>query len=655
MDKTKDTEREQQEAHVTKLASMISHAQTTDKEFLQGVLRNRRYMAGDFQKPKVKEDSNVVETPQTVNIIYPIYKVLLPSLYHKNPVINITPRKQVEPDEQIIESQRKLAETLKIVLQKQISDGDLKSNAKACTNSAYTTAVGWMKVIYQENWQDDPTILNRVQDSQKELARLQALSKEDEKTHMEMSEDNRKARMQELEQMIVVLQQSPEVMISQGLIYDKINTEDIVVDEAVNYQNYEMADWIAHGVWLKKEVAREKYTDITHKDWEECKTYSENRGLSFIDDNNQTGETLQKDKETDYKPEYFRVYEVWSKPDRTVYTIIDGMKIYARVPFQMPSIDGCWFPFYPLIYNPLDGKRHPISDVEAIISAQDEYNSIRTKQQLHRQAVKPTLLVDAGAMKDKDTLFQIAAHDVMEVLALRIDDGRNIQDTITPLIYPQIDPALYDVSKTLEEIDYVTGVGDANRAQVTRQKTLGEAEIINAGFQGRTGERRDITEDWLKKICMYSVQMMIEKMTPDQVVAIAGKSAIWPHADKTQLRLLNLRIQTGSTAETGEARRREQWLQLLPFLRDLVDRVAASRAQGIEPTGMINIAQETIRRFDENLDIEEFLPFSPNDPMEQQLLQAMTHSNSAEGAHKKASTEPNQAEAGKKKMQETAG
>jgi hypothetical protein len=100
-------------------------------------------------------------------------------------------------------------------------------------------------------------------------------------------------------------------------------------------------------------------------------------------------------------------------------------------------------------------------------------------------------------------------------------------------------------------------------------------------------------------------------MTLEDVQRIAGKGAVWPQMTKDQVfDLVQIEIRAGSTGKPNRAKEREQWVQMLPQIKEAVTQVAQLRAAGQDDmaTTIIKLMEETLRRFDERLDIESFIP-----------------------------------------------
>lgn len=146
---------------------------------------------------------------------------------------------------------------------------------------------------------------------------------------------------------------------------------------------------------------------------------------------------------------------------------------------------------------------------------------------------------------------------------------------------------------------------------VNKAKTATEAEIMAQGLQSRVAERQDVVEDWISEMSQYSAELCLQEMTLQEVQGIAGMDAVWPQMNKEQIfRLVQIEIRAGSAGRPNKAKEREQWGQMLPQIQQSVTQIMQLREAGQNDMAetMMKLMEETLRRFDERIDIESFLP-----------------------------------------------
>lgn len=590
-DKSEDEATPQQKALAKQWGKRLDKAlkQRKDDKTEKRYKELRAYVRGDVGDDG---ETGLVRT----NIIHSNFAAILPQVYAKDPEISVTPTEAVG---NIVPWVPGLCKTLQsVVSRKFVKEGKLKKRAKSAIRSAMTTAVGWAKVSWQKDVRTDPLIDNRINDTQDNLQRIKYLIaeiKEDDDSRCELE-----AKQGELEQQLKALQQQVEVKTVSGIAIDRVLTEDIFVldDTIYDFDQYDQAEAIAHRVWMTKEQ------------------YEETFGKDVPKTSNKYGTDKKESSATseDDKVMLVAVFEVWSKQSNTVYTLCAGADEWARDPYTPQSIGKRFYPFFALAFNPVDGRVEPISDAELLVELQDEYNTTRTNYAEHRKENLPVRVYrKSGDMTDKD-INALANRTANQWVGIEGDPTQPIEKDIAILKNPPIDPNTYDVQPILRDAEMVLGAGDAAKGVINKAKTATEAEIMAQGLQSRVAERQDVVEDWIAEMAQYAAELCLQEMTLPEVQRIAGQECVWPQMSKEQVfDLVNIEIRAGSAGRPNKAKEREQWGQMLPQIQQSVTQIAQLREQGQNDMAdsMMKLMEETLRRFDERIDIESFMPKKP--------------------------------------------
>lgn len=144
-----------------------------------------------------------------------------------------------------------------------------------------------------------------------------------------------------------------------------------------------------------------------------------------------------------------------------------------------------------------------------------------------------------------------------------------------------------------------------------KAKTATEAEILSQGLRGRSAERQDTMEDVLNELGPYALEMFLRKLTKQEVMNIAGPDAVWPDLSIDEVfSVVNVEVRGGSTGKPDRLQEQDRWIKLLPIIEKTMQTVAGLREKGQDQLAdtTIELARETLRRFDERLDIEQFMP-----------------------------------------------
>ena len=581
MSPEEDEARKQERALVQRWQETISSAKKSElfNEYHKQIKEHRKRVRGI----KNGEGTELVRT----NLIYSELSSMLPNIYARSPEIAVTPSESVSP--QSYELIKQLTRTAEIVVNRLLADGGLKKVGKVSVRSAQTCKIGWVKVSYQKDYKTDPIIKNRINDTQDNILHIEHLLKKVENDDEREEMESRKA---ELEQAVKALEQQVEVVHAEGAVLDRLLSEDVLWDEEVREFEFiaEHAGWIAHRIWFNAE----KYKS----------TFGKKPGSKATTYNASKTEASTTDKEN----QNYAVWEIWDKTTTTIFTMCEGDEDWARAPYQLNKLGERWYSLFPLALHPTDGHPLPLSSVELLKKLQDEYEETRDKYADHREKNKPHYIVDSDT--DEATIKRKQHAELGEIVILDAN-GRPLNQVFQRAEQLPIDPAQYDTSLIRSDLEQMGGMGDASKGAVSKAKTLGEAQILQQGLAGRTSEMQDAIEDWIKDIAVYVFEIALQELNLQQVQRIAGADAVWPNMAKEQIYdMVNIEVRAGTSGKPNKAQEQKNWLEFMPQLRELVTNVTELRAKGDNEAAdaLVKVARETIRRFDERFDVEEFLP-----------------------------------------------
>lgn len=537
-----------------------------------------------------------VKNQKRTNMVYSTVAAVLPQVYAKDPDISITPSEAVS--EARYAAVKGFARTLEVVLSRlMIKDAKLKRRAKACVRSAMTTCIGWAKLTYQKDIRRDPQIEQRMNDIQDNIERLAVTIRAiDDPGKLQEEEANRET----LKQSLTALETSVERVVAEGLVVDHVRSEDIIILDATvrSFDGYVQASAIAQRIWMGKDRYE---TAFGHAPPKGAKVYS-----------GPQNDAEQKVGSGDGKPEsFYCVYEIWAKHENTVYSLCDGHEGYAREPFQPEKLGKHWYPFFPLGFNLVDGQFYPMADVELLQLLSEEYNDTREQQKDHREDSMPVRVARSGGALTPEDIEKIQKRKSREIVVLSGAGGKPLSEDMEEFAGVTINPVLYDLTPIRSDIEIVSGASDATQGSVLKAKTATEATILREGLQSRTAERQDAIEDWILDMATYGAEILLQELTPAQVQRIAGDDAQWPQMTRDEIfDQIALEIRAGSTGRPNRVAESEQWTKLAPEIRDTILQVAQLRAQGQSDIAdtLVELLKETLRRFDERIDIDAFIP-----------------------------------------------
>lgn len=587
----------------------ISHARTFWEKFHKRVRHNRNTVAG-FAWDKEPETKEFYK--HRANLIHGTITAVLPSVYARNPEISATP---THSGDQL----RLFCKTIETVTNRMLEKAKLKARAKATVRSALTSSFGVVKVMYQRDMQIDPIIQSRINDTQDNILKIEQLIADIDDPQARCDQEAKKA---ELEQVLAALNEQVEITAAEGLVVDRVLTDNILIDPSVcEFWDYQDADWLCQIIPMKKSVAEATYKMKLDK----AKSYEESsdQGKGRKKDNRiaSGAANLEEDKQ-------IAILEIWDKTAQRVYTMAEGCDYWLRQPYSPAKVGERWYPFFMLPFQVVDGQFVGPSLVDLTEKLQDEHNEARDRYNEHRDLCLPGWV--ATAEINEKSIKRYTDSKLGEITIVDTE-GRPLNQIIQERNHPKIDPLVYDTSGVRYDWEQVTGLQDAARSTVVKPKTATEASILQQSLSGRVSEFRDQVEDWLQDIAQYSAQILLMEMSRAQVERIMGPgepkmidnaggmpleavepSYDWPELSRDQVfEMVEMKIRAGTTGAPDKLEQQENWGKVLPIVQGLVTQIIQLRAQGVDTEPLVSLMRETIKRFDERLDVEQFIPAEP--------------------------------------------
>ena len=562
------------------------------------------------------------------NIIHATLQNILPLIYAKNPEIQVKPNEHVDPSGYDYRTADLFANTLQIVLNSCLQKAELKRVSKQVLRSCMVSKIGIVKVTYQRDYIKDPLVSRQLDDAQDTLAVLiDSIRKEDI-----VQQDEKDSLVQEQNMIVESLQENVSVQRREGLNLGYVRPEDFRMDTSLDsIADYKQARWMANRTWMTPKEVMSRF-QLSKEDIEKFTTYRRNQ--------NGIPQRLTKDTNVGEGEDVsvaIAIWEYWDKITQTVYTWAEGGDSYVKTPFHPSKMGDCWFPYFILGLNWVDGEEWPISDVDLLENLQDEYMTIRTLAAKHRDLSAPFYVADSSRINYED--IETFSNATIGDIALINASGAGVNTVFQPASTPPFNPMIYDTSAIRSDIEWISGLGDAARGSVAKSKTATEANILQEGLSTRVGEKVDLLEDWLKDLATFASEILLQEMSPEMVLQEAGENAFWPQVDKQTLYdRIYINIKAGSTGMPDKNTEQMRWIELMPIIMQNIDAIQAMRMQGIpdEFNPFINLVKETFKKFDERVDVTKFIPPIPQDIMEyalqnQQMQQSMGTGQGAPG------------------------
>ena len=583
------------------------------------IKKNRQYIKGE----QFKEDD--VKT----NLVNSTLQSLIPHVYAKSPEIAVDVNEKLasNPESGMYEGDGKknLAKTLEIVLNQQFNEANTKHIFKNAVRSSKVCSIGWVKVHLQNVTGPNPKATTALADTRDNLHMAHGIEKE-----LEADENNelQKARLEQIEEGLL---NTPEIVLSKGLVIDNIDFEDVFVSPSVGrFSDLHKAGRIFQRIWKSKSELMGEFPDanwsgVSTHEWGKDKKDNDYNSIADSNLNNSVGNNTLKGNENQ-KP--VAVYEVWDKDQNRVHLIVKGIKT-PLLSWTPTNVGEQWYPFFGLAFNQLEDEFQPLTDLEQWLPLQDEYTDTRTKLKKHREMNKPHYV--ANGLKEGD-IKKFTVSETAEILAIDTE-GRPIDQALQKGVHIPIDPKSYDTTQIMRDLQIVSGLQEADMGSVVKAKTATEASIMNNGRATRVSEQRDTLEDFISAIANYTAECFLLGCDVGMVKEIAGEGATWyddsympncsikQKADKIY-NYCNVSVRAGSTGKPDEMEDRSTWIELLPVLQNLAMQIAQGQAQNMDVSYLEEYLKETLERFGIDGDSSKFIP-QMQAPQQQQMQMPM--------------------------------
>jgi hypothetical protein len=475
----------------------------------------------------------------------------------------------------------KVGKTLEILFHHFLkrSNPPFKTSAKQLVRRVVGTGVGYVKLGFQRLKGRDPTIVQKLNDMQEQVTRLEYLIKQ-----VELGDEAKdlSAKREELTVSMANLMMKQEIILQEGVVFDFPKSWNVIpVGRCISLKGFIGAEGVAERMMFTPEEIEELY-GVKLKDGK-YKSYTE-AGVEGIDYTH--GKT------------YVCLFEYYHPKSGTVYTLIDGYDDFVEEP-RKPTVNiSQFYPYFTLSWNDLEIEGedcYPPSDVELMMHQQSEHNRQRESLRQHRIANTPKYAADSSALEQKDErmFMTVLPHEIMKLNALAA--GKSIKDVIQPIAQIPLDPQLYNTAEVYTDYLLVTGSQQAELGP-TAGDTATEVTVAARARGESTSADVDELDDMLTALADATGQVMLLELSPETVRKIAGDYAVWPDWSAQEAKeMLYLEIEAGSSGKPRQAVELLNWEKLVPL---------ALQIPGISPSW---IAKETVKRMDDRVDISEAL------------------------------------------------
>ena len=604
-----DQKREQDEAlQVKALAKEYETARKFDKDPRKQYAKDRTYASGKMQETWAS----------TANLIGSFIDILTSFLYARDPEVTVKAAKNVGGSTQ---DQADFAETLQIVISRLWKKARLKKGARKMLRSSLSVGPGWLKVIMTHETKKDPKVQSELNDLTDNIERLRATQQEIDEGELE--HDELMVKLKDMQLLRESLTARLEVAYRHGLAIDFVQAEDMQISLDVNDISEHLdANWNGNEQYVPLSDLTTEFPRLTEKDVKAATIYYQRKEKPRTTDpekevdmgyggSNRDAGRYTTDSPGEEAIPFARIIEIWDKRDNHIKTIVAGIKRWAEEPYPPPYATSRFYPYFNLSLFEVDGERHPQSLTSRLLKLQDEYSSKRSNARLATERSVPGIIFDQTGVSKQD-VRKIEGSVAQELVGINPTKGDDIRKLFTEKPVARIDPLIFSTAPIMQDMERIAGIQEAMSQSVSTPKTATEAKIEQTGFTSRTSADRDTLEDVLQDLANYTAELSIQGMPLEAVVRIAGEKAFWPEGMDVEdlLTLAEVEIKAGSTGKPDDESLRQSWSVLLPLVQEVMMAIQQAQMTGNLPMAeaLRNLLRETMRRLDERIDVEQFIP-----------------------------------------------
>lgn len=304
------------------------------------------------------------------------------------------------------------------------------------------------------------------------------------------------------------------------------------------------------------------------------------------------------------------LFEVFDNTSKERFFIVDGHKDYVMRPEALEPKTRRFWPIFALTFNRIVCDRgqkatvYPPSDVDLIRPMQKEWNRSREGLRDNRISSAPVYCAPKGLLTDEDKA-KIRAAEPFEVIELAgVPPGTDMKTVLQRLPVAAIEPAMYDSTPLLQDVNLTVGAQAADLGQ-PQKHTSATAEQISEQARGSTiASNVDDLDGFLTRMARAGGEMLLREMSPDTVKKIVGQGAVWPSTPQDRENFLNqlyLETEAASTGRPNQALDMKKWQAAAPVLQ----------AAGANPQFMV---RQTLKTLDSRIEPAEAFPLVPTAP-----------------------------------------
>jgi len=432
---------------------------------------------------KLLTDYTIADEPiTTINVIFPLVKNIIPTLFWKNPYVTATPKRSDDEDSSAYAG---------ALLNYYFNELDLKSANRQIIFDAYVLGMGVCKIGYATKFGSD--IPDENLEKNREKAKTQGIL---EKLGLKKPKEPEKKENIELNEYIRA--ESPYVT--------WVNPFNFIIDPMAN--DIHNARWVCHTI-------TKLLSDVKGN-----KGYSNTGKLEGSPINDTITRDVPETQIDNFKT--IDLYEIHYKTDEgiNILTLAKDGSDYKALRHEKSIYEMDGFQFEVLAFNKHLHKLYPKSDIDIVKGLQDR--AAQTFDSILEQIDKyvPKVFVDETGITEQG---KIALRDGN--IGSIVDCNKSPKDVVYESNFTQVkaDITLF-IDKILDIILLETGLTRAQLMGMTTAETATEAQIGQAGQNLRLSDKFDMVGDFASRQSRKLWQVIRQFVDLEEIELITGEA-----------------------------------------------------------------------------------------------------------------------------------
>lgn len=580
------------------------------------------------------------------NLIGSAIDVLVSFLYARNPDVSVRKAPQVVPSPQpppkpdgtrLPPDSELFARTMELVISSLWKRSQLKRNGRKAVRSSLSVGPGVIKASMRSENPNEPQMLSELNTLKKNAEELEATRNELLSTQQFKSAEEQAALIEKEQELIDSLTTKMEASVRKYFAVDFVAAENFQCGaDVASIGDHVFSEWNADAVYKPKSQAKTLFPDLTDDDIKGATEYFQ-RQMTALEPMSETesGEMIDPGSTSPDAADQFttsaattgagdergipfiKIVEKWDNRTGFVHTMIEGVKVWAKKPYQPAYPSTRFYPYFTLALYEVDGARHPQSLSWRLRKLQDEYARTRSNLRLTRQRSIPGVLVNGHGLTPEDvSKVEQSVHQELTVLN-PVEPNADMNSLFAPKPIGNYDPRIYDTTPIQQDMEKMSGVQEALQSSEKQTPiTATEAQIQSSGFASRTDADRDNLEMLLGDLAIYTAEQALTCLELKDVQRICGAGAFWPTgmALDDLLTMVEIDIEAGTSGKPKANGDKEAWATVLPTLQAIIQQIVLSVQSGDLATAQAlkALVRETMIRMGDDTDIDRFLPAIPD-------------------------------------------